>query len=332
MTSVFEGAQILITGGAGCIGSHIADQALAAGAARVVVLDDFVEGKAHNLGGAFDTGRLTLIGADLCDAAVVDRATRGVDFVFHLAALRPNHCAQAPQRAVDVMIRGTQNVLDAAVHHAVSKVIAASSAAVYGEPSYLPMGEPHPFNNRSLYGALKIANEQMLRSYAEMYGLRYVALRPFNLYGPRMDACDLFSDSMICWLERLSRGEAPVIFGDGTQTTDLVYVEDVARAYLQAAGSSITDDVFNVGTGEETSLRDLCALMCEAAGHADLTPVHELPRTLHPISRRRAGIERARRVLRFQATTPLPEGLRRLAAWFAEATATKQVEAQTDRG
>ena len=217
MTSIFRGAHILITGGAGFIGSHIADQVLAAGAARVVVLDDFVQGRVEHLGAAFETGRLTMIGADICDTAAVDRATRGVHFVFHQAALRMTHCADAPQRAVDVMIRGTQNVLDAAVHHSVSKVIAASSASVYGEPSYLPIGEPHPFNNRTLYGALKIANEQMLRAYAEMYGLRYVALRPFDVYGPRMDACGLSTEVMLGWLERLARGEAPVIFGDGAR-------------------------------------------------------------------------------------------------------------------
>ena len=329
MTSIFRGAHILITGGAGFVGSHIADQVLAAGAARVVVLDDFVQGRVEHLGAAFETGRLTMIGADICDAAAVDRATRGVHFVFHQAALRMTHCADAPQRAVDVMIRGTQNVLDAAVHHSVSKVVAASSASVYGEPSYLPIGEPHPFNNRTLYGALKIANEQMLRAYAEMYGLRYVALRPFDVYGPRMDACGLSTEVMMGWLERLSRGEAPVISGDGTQTMDAVYVEDVARANLQAASSPITDDVFNVGTGEETSLRDLCALMCGAAGYPDLTPAHEPPRKVNPVTRRRAGIERARRVLRFEASMSLTEGLRRLYTWYADTAAVKhQMEAR----
>jgi UDP-glucose 4-epimerase len=326
MTSIFRGAHVLITGGAGFIGSHIADQVLAAGASRVVVLDDFVQGRAEHLAAALVTGRLTMIGADICDAAAVDRATSGVQFVFHQAGLRMTRCADAPQRAVDVMIRGTQNVLDAAVHHSVWKVVAASSASVYGEPAYLPIGEPHPFNNRTLYGALKIANEQMLRAYAEMYGLRYVALRPFDVYGPRMDDCGLSTGFMLGWLENLARGEAPVIFGDGTQTLDAVYVEDAARANLQAASSSITDDVFNVGTGDETSLRDLCALMCGAAGHPDLTPVHEPPRKVNPVSRRRAGIERARRSLRFETSIPLAEGLRRLAAWYADRTAIGQLE------
>jgi UDP-glucose 4-epimerase len=270
---------------------------------------------AENLKAAADTGRVDVVTGDIRDAALVDRLTAGVDVLFHQAALRITHCAQEPLRAVEVMIDGTQHVLESAVRHRVAKVLAASSASVYGEPVRLPMDEDHPFNNRTLYGAAKIANEQMLRAYAEMYGMQYVVLRPFNVYGPRMDVHGIYTEVMIRWLERLSRGEPPVIFGDGAQTMDFVWVEDVARAYLLAATSSVTDQAFNVGTGVETSLRALCRLLCAAAGEPGLEPVFEPPRTVNPVSRRCAGIKRAAEAIGFIPGVGLEEGLSRLVRW-----------------
>ncbi|MEO8541838.1 MAG: NAD-dependent epimerase/dehydratase family protein, partial [bacterium] len=182
-----EGTRVFVTGGAGFIGSHIVDQLIGAGAREVVVLDDFVRGRWENLAGAVATGRVRIVEGDVRDAELVDELTRGCDLVFHQAALRITQAAEEPVRAIEVMINGTQTVLEAAVRHGVRKVLAASSASVYGEPSYLPMDEAHAFNNRTLYGAAKIANEQVLRSYNEMFGLNYLMLRPFNVYGPRMD-------------------------------------------------------------------------------------------------------------------------------------------------
>ncbi len=315
-----HGARILITGGAGFIGSTIADQVLAAGAERVVVIDDLVRGRGENLAAAMGTGRLDLHVGDIRDRALVSRLTAGVDVVFHQAALRITHCAEEPVRAVEVMVNGTQHVLEAAVEHRVQKVLAASSASVYGEPSALPMDEGHPFNNRTLYGACKIGNEQMLRAYAEMHGLRYVALRPFNVYGPRMDIHGVYTEVMIRWLERIARGEPPIIFGDGSQTMDFVSVTDVARAYLLAAAADVTDDVFNVGSGTQTSLRELCRLVTEAAGRPDLEPVFMPPRAVNPVARRQAGVQKARDCIGFTARLGLAEGLRELVAWHAAAT------------
>jgi UDP-glucose 4-epimerase len=323
MNRTLDGARILITGGAGFIGSYIADQTIAAGAAKVVVIDNFIRGRAENLTSALESGRLELIEADICDAAVVDRAMRGIDFVFHQAALRITHCAEAPQRALAVMATGFQHVLDAAVRHGVQKVLAASSASVYGEPVYLPMDEEHPFKNRTLYGGLKIANEQMLRAYSDMYGLRYVALRPFNVYGPRMDVFGVYTEVLIRWLERLATGEAPVMHGDGLQTMDFVYVEDVARAYLLAATADISDVALNVGTGVETSLRDLCLLTCAAAGHPAVRPVFEPARKVNPVTRRQASVDRARALIGFAAGTDLATGLEQLVAWYRTLTDAK---------
>jgi UDP-glucose 4-epimerase len=314
-------AVVLVTGGAGFIGSHIVDQALAAGATTVRVVDDFVRGRHENLEAARATGRVQVHDGDIRDAALVDRLTKGADLVFHQAALRITQCAEEPIRAVEVMMNGTQNVLESAVRHGVSKVLAASSASVYGEPSYLPMDEDHPFNNRTLYGAAKVANEQMLRAYSEMYGLRYVAFRPFNVYGPRMDVHGVYTEVMIRWLERLNRGQAPVIFGDGTQTMDFVYVEDVARAYLLAAAADVTDEVFNAGTGLETSLNQLCARLCVAAGFPELEPVHKAPRKVNPVSRRQAGVTRAAERIGFRAEVGLDAGLERLVEWYRAAVA-----------
>jgi UDP-glucose 4-epimerase len=262
-----------------------------------------------------------VVSGDIRDADLIDRLTAGVDLVFHQAALRITHCAQEPVKAVQVMIDGTQNVLESAVRHRVSKVLAASSASVYGEASRLPMDEDHAFNNRTLYGAAKIANEQMLRSYAEMYGLRYLALRPFNVYGPRMDVYGAYTEVMIRWLDRLQRGEPPIIFGDGTQTMDFVYVEDVARAYLLASTADVTDEVCNVGTGVETSLRRLCEILCAVHGRPDLQPVFEPPRSVNAVSRRRAGVQRASELIGFTATTTLVDGLNRLVSWHQAKTA-----------
>lgn len=310
-----QGVRALITGGAGFVGSHIADQLLAAGADHVVVIDNLVRGRLENLDQARATGRLTYYEGDIRDAALVDRATAGVDLVFHQAALRITHCAAEPTLAVEVMANGTQNVLDAAVRHKVRKVLVASSASVYGEPSYLPMDEDHPFNNRTLYGGLKLAAEHMLRAYNDMYGLQYVVLRPFNIYGARMDVFGVYTEVMVRWLERLNRGEAPIIYGDGKQTMDFVYVTDAATAYLRAADSDANDIALNLGSGTETSLLELCRMMCEVTGNGHLQPILEPARKVNPVTRRRAAVDRAKAAIGFEAQVSLAEGLRRLYEW-----------------
>lgn len=312
-----NGARALVTGGTGFVGSHIVEQLISAGASRVVVLDDLTRGRLENLASVADSPALSVINGDICDATLVDQASAETDFVFHQAALRITQCAENPVRAVKVMIEGTQNVLESAVRNRVRKVLVASSASVYGEPERLPMQESDAFNNRTIYGAAKIANEQMSRAYAEMYGLRYLALRPFNVYGPRMDAYGAYTEVMIRWLERLGRGEAPLIFGDGAQTMDFVYAGDVARAYLLAAKSDATDDMLNVGSGVETSLKELCRLLCEATGHPDLAPIHGEARKVNGVTRRRAGTEHARETIGFEAQVGLREGLSALVGWYA---------------
>lgn len=308
------GANCLVTGGAGFIGSTIVDQLLAAGAAEVRVIDNFVRGSWHNIAPALQRGGASLIEGDIRDAALVSRATRGVDYVFHQAALRITRCAEAPREAIEVLVNGMLNVLEAAVEHKVKKVVAASTASVYGEPAYLPIDEEHPFNNRTMYGAGKIANEQMLRAYNETCGLNYVAFRPFNVYGPRMDVTGAYTEVLVRWLDAIEANKSPLIFGDGCQSMDFVFVEDVARANLLAAMSDVTDDYFNLGTGVQTSLNELCDLVLKIT-NSSLRPEHREARAVANVQRRRAATEKAERILGFKAQVSLEEGLRHLVQW-----------------
>lgn len=323
-----EGARCLVTGGAGFIGSTIVDQLLLARASEVRIIDNFVRGSWDNLTWALGHGGVEVIDGDIRDAAFVDRATDGVDYVFHQAALRITRCAEFPREAVEVLIDGTMNVLEAALKHKVTKVVAASSASVYGEPSYLPIDEAHPFNNRTMYGAGKIANEQMLRALHEGNGLDYIAFRPFNVYGPRMDVTGAYTEVLIRWLDAIETNKPPLIFGDGIQSMDFVFVEDVARANILAAQSDVVDDVFNIGTGVQTSLNELCRLVLRISG-SSLQPEHREARAVANVQRRCAAVEKAEKLLGFKASVSLEQGLRELVKWrqASKAASASVVEA-----
>jgi UDP-glucose 4-epimerase len=313
-----QGTKILITGGAGFVGSATADQLLDAGAAEVRILDNFVRGNLRNLENAKEKGGLVIIEGDIRDADTVDSAMDGVDYVFHQAALRITRCAEAPREAVQVLINGTLNVLESAIHHKVKKVVAASSASVYGDPSYLPMDEGHPFNNRTLYGAGKVANEQMLRAYYEMFKLPYVAFRYFNIYGPRMDIDGVYTEVLIRWMDAIEVGQSPKIFGDGSQSMDFVYVEDVARANVAGLVADVTDEVFNVGMGVQTTLNELCQLLLKVTG-SHLKPEYHEARKVNNVQARRATTYKAEKMLGFRAHVDLEAGLKSLIRWRDQA-------------
>jgi UDP-glucose 4-epimerase len=323
MMNSIVGKRVLITGGAGFIGSAILEQLLDEGAAEVRVLDKFVRGSWSNLGASTLRGRVNVINGDIRDAVAVNAASKGIDYVFHEAALRITHCAEDPRAAVEVLIEGTLNVLEAALQNHVKKVVAASSACVYGEASYLPIDENHPFNNRTMYGACKIATEQMLRAYSATYGLPYVALRCFNVYGPRMDISGAYKEVMIRWLDAIDADLPPLIFGDGKQSMDFVFVRDVARANILALQSPATDDVFNVGTGVQTSLNELCNLLLRLTG-SSLKPEYREARKVGNVQRSRAATARAHRILGFRAEVSLEEGLRQLIRWRDQAKALSE--------
>ena len=308
------GARCCVTGGAGFVGSAIADQLVAAGAAEVRIIDNFVRGSWSNLASAMEQPGVSVVEGDIRDRGLVERLIEGTDYVFHQAALRITRCADAPREAVEVLIDGTMNVLEASLKYGVKKVVAASSASVYGEPSYLPIDESHPFNNRTMYGAGKIAMEQMLRAMYTTSGMNYVALRYFNIYGPRMDVTGVYTEVLIRWLDAIEAGTPPLIFGDGKQSMDFVYVDDVARANLLAARSDVTDEVFNIATGKQTSLHELCCLLLKLTG-SDLRPEYRAERAVAHVQVRRAAVEKAARQLGYESTVKLDEGLQELVRW-----------------
>ncbi|WP_244189652.1 SDR family NAD(P)-dependent oxidoreductase [Streptomyces incarnatus] len=323
--SSVRGKKILVTGGAGTIGSNLVDLLAEGGAREVVVLDNFVRGRRANLARALPSGVVEIVEGDVRDAATVRKVTEGADLVFHLAAIRITQCAEEPRLANEVLVDGTFNVLEAAAEAGVAKVIASSSASVYGMAETFPTTERHhPYNNDTFYGAAKAFNEGMLRSFHAMYGLDYVALRYFNVYGPRMDIHGLYTEVLIRWMERIEAGEPPLILGDGTQTMDFVDVRDIARANVLAAESDLTDEVFNIASGTETSLKELAEGLLEAMGATGLEPVHGPARAVNGVTRRLADTSRAAERLGFTARIDLRTGLRDLVAWWrAEREAAK---------
>lgn len=308
--------RILITGGAGLIGSHIADLVALERPREILILDNFVRGRRENLVQAAGSAPLTIIDGDIRDRALLAQTFEDVDIVFHQAAIRITQCAEEPRLAFDVLAGGTFDVLEAAVKAGVSKVIAASSASVLGLAESFPTTEDHhPYNNRTIYGAAKAFNEGLLRSFADMYGLNYVALRYFNVYGPRMDVHGVYTEVLIRWMERIAAGQPPLIHGDGTQTMDFVHVHDIARANVLAAKSEATDEVFNVASGEETSLRELAAMLSHVMG-SSLEPQHQPARKINNVTRRLADTSKAERLLGFKTEVSLEDGLRDLVAWW----------------
>jgi nucleoside-diphosphate-sugar epimerase len=310
--------RVLITGGAGLIGSHIADRLVEAGASEIVILDDFSRGSLDNLRAAVAGGRVRVVEGDVRDRAVVERAMEGVTLVFHEAGIRITQCAEKPRLANEVLVDGTFNVLEAAARVGVRKVVAASSASVYGLAETFPTAERHhPYANRTLYGAAKLFNEGLLRSFNDMYGLDYIALRYFNVYGPRMDVYGVYTEVLIRWMDAIATGQPPKIFGDGTDSMDFVHVADIARANMLAAVSPLTDAVFNIGSGVETSLNELAAMLLSIM-NSSLRPEYKPPRKVNAVSKRQASVDAAWSQLGFRTEIPLEDGLRSLVAWWQE--------------
>lgn len=317
-----SGQKVLVTGGAGTIGSTLVDQLVEAGAAEVVVLDNLVRGRRENIAAAQEQAgdRLTLVEGDINDVGVVRELTAGKDLVFHLAALRITQCAEQPRTALESLVDGTFTVIEQAVEAGVKKVVASSSASVYGLAEEFPTTERHhPYNNDTFYGAAKAFNEGMLRSFHAMKGLDYVALRYFNVYGPRMDAYGVYTEVLIRWMERIARGDRPLIFGDGLQTMDFVHVHDIARANILAAQAPVTDDVYNIATAQEISLAGLADALLKAMD-SDLTPEFGPARQVNGVTRRLADISAAARDLGWKPTLGMDEGLRGLVAWWKQET------------
>jgi UDP-glucose 4-epimerase len=312
-----DGSRILVTGGCGLIGSTTIDILLRDHAPeQIVILDNLERGTLRNVEHALQDPRVTLVRGDIRDVPTVQKTTKGMDAVIHMATLRITACAAEPRAALEVMCDGSFNVLEAAQNHGVKKFVTASSASIYGLADAFPTREDHhPYNNRTWYGASKIMLEGLLRSFNDMYGLPYTALRYFNVYGPRMDVHGKYTEVLIRWMERIAAGQAPLIFGDGNQTMDFVYIDDVARSNVLALQSDLQDDVFNVASGVETSLNDLAYALLRVMG-SNLKPEYGPERKVNPVSRRLADTSKAKQLLGFEATVGLDEGLTRLVDWW----------------
>ena len=310
--------RVLITGGAGLIGSHIADALVRAGVPEIVIFDNFSRGRRENIRDALASGRVQVVEGDIRSQADVAAAMTGVSLVFHQAAIRITQCAEEPRLAKDVLVDGTFNVLEAATRAGVRKVVAASTASIYGLAEVFPTAEDHhPYANRTLYGAAKVFNEGLLRSFNDMYGLNYVALRYFNVYGPRMDRHGAYTEVLIRWMDALAAGRPPVIFGDGLQTMDFVHVADIARANVLAAEAPVSDRVYNIASSVETSLRDLAEALGRVMG-SSLPPTFAEARKVNAVSRRLASTKAAWKDLGFRAEISLEDGLRGLVAWWQQ--------------
>lgn len=319
--------RVLVTGGCGLIGSTLIDQLVETEqVAEVVVLDNLTRGTLDNIAQALSSGSVSLVRADVRDFDAIRRHFDGIDVVFHQAAIRITACAEHRRECQEVLVDGTYNVVEACAQAGVGKLVAASSASVYGMADDFPTSEDHSLsNNRTWYGAAKIANEALYRAFHDMTGLDYVALRYFNVYGPRMDVFGKYTEVLIRWLDCLDRGERPKIFGDGRQTMDFVFSEDVARANVLAAKSNVTDEIFNVASGVETSLAQLLEHLLSVTGHDSIAPEHLPERSVNSVQRRLGDATKAEASLGFRCSVDLKEGLARLVDW------RKQVKGKRNR-
>lgn len=311
-----RGKRFLVIGGAGLIGSHTVDLLCREDVAEIVIYDNFARGTHENLSGALRDARVRIFeaGGDICQSDILDAAMKGMDGVFHFAALWLLQCHEYPRSAFDVNIRGTFNVLEACVSNKVKRLVYSSSASVYGDAVEEPMTEEHPFNNKNFYGATKIAGEAMARAFHHRYGLNYVGLRYMNVYGPRQDYRGAYIAVIMKMLDAIDRGEGPTIFGDGSEAFDFVAVEDCARANICAMKADTTDRFYNVGSGRRTSLKELAEMLLELTGCN--RPIRYAPRSQATLVRNRIGCpERAKAEIGFEASIDLEEGLRRLIAW-----------------
>jgi UDP-glucose 4-epimerase len=308
-----ENAKILVIGGAGFVGSHIVDQLTQEPVREIVVLDNFVRGTRANLRQAVQDDRVRVVEGSITDLELLRELMQGADYVFHLAALWLYECVHQPRSALEVNVVGTYNVVETAQQAGVKKVVYSSSASVYGDALFTPMTEEHPFNNRTMYGAAKIAGEQFFRAFYEQHKLDYVGLRYMNIYGPRMDYQGAYVSVIMKAMDRIDQELPPIIFGDGSQSYDFIHVQDVARANILALKSEATDEFFNIGMGVKTSINELVQLLLKITA-LDLQPEYR-PQEQMFVTHRVGSTEKAERLLGFRAIVPLEEGLRSVVEW-----------------
>lgn len=310
-----KGKKVVVIGGAGLIGSHTVDALTREDVGEIVVYDNFVRGTAENLTEALKDPRVKIfdVGGDITQTDILEKAFEGADGVFHFAALWLLQCLDFPRAAFDVNIRGTFNVLEACVSHGVKKLVYSSSASVYGDALEEPMTEEHPFNNKTFYGATKIAGEAMATSFYHRYKLPFVGLRYMNVYGPRQDYHGAYIAVIMRMLDNIDQGKPMQLYGDGSQAYDFVYVGDCAKANVRAMKSEVPDQFYNVGTGKRTSILELAQIVQKLTGTKD--NIEFLPQGQTFVKNRIGCPEKAKSEIDFSASVELEEGLKQLIEW-----------------
>jgi UDP-glucose 4-epimerase len=305
--------RIALIGGAGLVGSHIVDQLIHEPVSEVIVYDNFVRGSRSNLAEALKCEKVKVVEASMTDRDALRKNLEGIDGVFLLASLWLGECVNDPRSAWETNVLGTWNVVETCRELGVKRVVYSSSASVYGNAVFTPMTEEHPFNNRTTYGATKIANEQMFRAIYEQHKLPYIGYRYMNIYGPRMDYQGTYVSVIMKALDRIFADQAPVIFGDGSQMYDFIYVKDVAEANILGMKADCADEFFNIGMGVGTTINELVDILLELTG-STLKPEYR-PQEQSFVTQRIGSKEKAEQLLGFKAKTPLIEGLRQVVQW-----------------
>ena len=323
MPNKVKDSVILVTGGAGFIGSYVVEELVQLQPKKIIIIDNFIRGTTANMKNFSSNPLVEFHEGDIRDTKKMEELIAGTDYIFHMAALRINACAANPQDGFDVMLKSTFDIAQLSVKHKVKKVIYSSSASVYGLAQHFPTPETdNHYNNQTFYGAAKMWGEQLFRSFKFMNGLDYVALRYFNAYGPRMDTDGKYTEVMIKWLDCIRDGKNPLIYGDGSTTMDFVYVKDIAKANIAALQADVTDESFNIGNCEETSLKQLLEVLLKV-NDSTLEPEHREENSINPVSRRLADISKAEKLLNFKPSVTLEQGMVELTKWYFEKLAVK---------
>lgn len=314
-----DNSKVLVIGGAGFIGSFVVRELLEHNVSEVVIYDNFTRGKMENIEYLLKDKRCRIYenGGDIRDIDLLNDAMKGVDYVFHLAAMWLLHCKDFPRTAFKVNIEGTFNVLEACVANRVKKLIYSSSASVYGDAVEVPMTENHPYNNKNFYGATKISGEAMCTAFNDKYGLPVIGLRYMNVYGPGQDQTAVYTGVVPIMLNKIDANESPVINGDGSQAYDFVYVEDVAKCNVDALTSDVDFGFYNVGTGIQTSIRELCdTILRLKESNLKVTYKPYSENDARALVKNRIGSSvKAKNEIGFEYTYDLDSGLKQLINW-----------------
>ncbi|MBH10210.1 MAG: NAD-dependent dehydratase [Candidatus Marinimicrobia bacterium] len=312
-----SGKKFLVTGGAGFIGSHLVDMLLQEEVEKVLVFDNFIRGGINNLNKSLKDERLELfkVKGDLTSLDEINNATKNIDGVFHLACLSLPYCQEYPRSALNVNIVGTFNLIEACVKNNVDRIVFTSSSSVYGNAQHIPMDENHPYKFRDFYGATKLTCESLLRAFYFKHNLEYLSLRFMNIYGPRQDYLGAYIAIIIKIIDRLQKGLNPIIYGDGTQAFDFVFVEDACRSLILAMTSPLKNSVINISSGKQVSIIDLCKKIQEIMQNNNPIQFINNEENKHLVTNRIGSTKKAKKELGFEVQTPLENGLRKVIEW-----------------